>query len=125
MRRYAVMSVLCVLFFGIFVIPSPAKEKAGSSPIAGTWKCVAHGGPNGDIPFTLYLEQTSAGLAGSVSSPQGDADLTSVTFKDNQLKIAIDTDEDNYALRATLADGRLTGEWYRNGKKQGTWEGKR
>jgi len=122
MKRLAVMSVLCVMAFAIAL---QAKEKTNSSPLAGTWQCLAHGGQNGDVAFTLYLQQTSEGFTGTVSAPQGDADLTSVTFKDNQLKIAIDTGEDNYSLSATLADGKLTGEWSRNGQKQGTWEGRK
>jgi hypothetical protein len=125
MRRFAVISVFCALIFGIVPITSQAKEKAGSSPVAGTWTCVAHGGENGDIPFTLSIQQTAEGLTGTVSAPQGDANLTSVTFNDNQIKIAINTDEHSYALNATLADGKLAGEWYRDGQKQGTWEGKK
>jgi hypothetical protein len=55
----------------------------------------------------------------------GDTDLTTVTFKDNQLKIEIDTSNNTYSLTATLAAEKLTGEWSRNGQKQGTWEGKK
>lgn len=120
MRRIAVMSVLCLLALGITLT---AKEKTTTNPLVGTWNCTAVGGPNGDIPFTLYLDQSSQGLTGSVSAPQGDADLTSVNFKDNQLKIEIDTDEDNYTLTGTLAGGKLAGTWYLDGKKQGTWKG--
>ncbi|MEJ2010276.1 MAG: hypothetical protein P8Z30_19335 [Acidobacteriota bacterium] len=75
MRRFAVMSVLCILAFG------------------------------------------------SVSAPQGDADLTSVTFKDNQLKIDIDAGASSYTLTGTLAKGKLTGTWYLDGQKQGAWKG--
>ena len=120
MRRIAVMSVLCVLALGITLT---AKEKANSSPLVGTWKCTAQGGPNGDIPFTLYLEQSTQGLTGTVSAPQGDADLTSVTFKDNHLKIDIDAEENNYTLTGTFTDGKLAGTWYRDGEKQGAWKG--
>ncbi len=102
-----------------------AKPKANGNPVAGTWQCIAHGAPNGDFPFTLSLEQSGQALTGTVSAPQGDADLTTVTFKNNQLKIEIDTSQNNYSLTATLADGKLTGEWSRDGQKQGTWEGKK
>ena len=64
-------------------------------------------------------------MTGTVSAPQGDADLTSVTFKDNKLKINIDTSAHSYSLAATLAKGKLSGEWYRDGQKEGTWEGKK
>jgi len=122
MKRIAVVSVLCVLALAVTL---QAKEKIGGSPFAGTWQCIAHGAPNGDFPFTLNLQQSAQGLTGTVSAPQGDADLTTVTFKDNQLKIEIDTSNNTYSLTATLAAGKLTGEWSRDGQKQGTWEGKR
>lgn len=120
MRRLAIMSVLCILAFGLTL---HAKEKANNNPVAGTWKCIAHGGENGDVPFTLYLQQSGEALTGSVSAPQGSTDLTSVSFKNNHLKIDIDTDENDYTLTATLAHGKLTGTWFRDGQKQGTWEG--
>jgi hypothetical protein len=120
MRRFAVMSILCILALSVTL---QAKEKGSSSPMVGTWKCIAHGGPNGDVQFTLYLQESTSGLTGSVSAPQGDAELTSVTFKDNHLKIEINTDENNYALTAILAHGKLDGTWYLNGQKQGTWNG--
>ncbi|HKT10478.1 MAG TPA: hypothetical protein VJW77_01500 [Terriglobia bacterium] len=122
MRRFAVVSALCILALGVTLF---GQEKTGSSPIVGTWTCVAHGGENGDVPFTLSLEQSSDGYTGSVSAPQGDADLSSVTFADNQLKITIDADEHNYALNATLDSGKLAGEWLVDGQKKGAWEGKK
>jgi hypothetical protein len=122
MRRFAVIGVLSVLAFGITL---QAKEKPNNNLVVGAWKCMAHGGENGDVPFTLYLSQSGDVLTGSVSSSQGDAELSSVTFEDNQLKIDIDTDENKYTLTATLTDGGLTGSWYRDGQKQGTWEGKK
>lgn len=122
MRRLAVMSALCVLVFAAVL---QAKDKPNSSPLAGTWNCVAQGSANGDVSFTLYLEQSGQGYTGSVSAPQGDAPITSVTFKDNHLKIEIETSEDDYSLTATLADGKLSGLWYRDGQKRGPWHGKK
>jgi|SRR5579875_258436 len=122
MRRFAVASVLCMLTFAVAL---QSKDKAGNNPIVGTWNCIAHGGENGDVPFTLYLQESDGELTGTVSAPQGDADLSSVTFKDNKLKIDIDTGDSNYSLTATYAEGKLAGEWSRDGQKQGTWEGKK
>lgn len=123
MRRLAVMSVLCVL---ALCVALQAKDKASESPLVGTWNCTAQGGENGDVAFTLTFEEAESGLTGSVSAPQGDADLTSVTFKDNKLKIDINTGDDDYVLTAAYADGKLTeGEWSRDGEKKGTWEGKK
>lgn len=122
MRRLAIISAVCVL---VCVVPLQAKTKANASPLAGTWNCVAQGGKNGNLPFTLYIDQSGQGYTGSVSAPQGDAPITSITFKNNHLKIDINTSEDDYALTGTLAGGKLSGEWYRDGQKQGSWQGKR
>ena len=83
------------------------------------------GTPDGDIEFTLTFQESSEGLTGSVSAPQGDADFTSVSFKDNHLKIDINTGDSDYALTATYADGNLSGEWFRDNEKQGDWTGKK
>ncbi|TAM82486.1 MAG: hypothetical protein EPN47_07430 [Acidobacteria bacterium] len=123
MRRFAVIPALCVL---AFCVALKAQDKTNNTPLVGTWNCTAHGGENGDVAFTLTFAETENGLTGSVSAPQGDADITSVSFKDNQLKAEIKTDDNDYALTATYADGKLTaGEWFRDGEKQGSWEGKK
>lgn len=122
MRRLAFIPILCVLAVGVTLY---GQTKSNNSPIVGTWNCIAHGGENGDVPFTLYLEHSSKGYSGRVSSSMGDADLTTVTFKENHLKMTIDTGEDNYTLTATLTDGKLAGEWSRDGEEKGPWEGKK
>jgi len=122
MRRFAVVSALCILALGVTLY---GQDKTKTSPIEGTWNCVAHGGENGDVPFTLYLAHSSEGYTGTVSAPQGDTDLTTVTFKDNQLKITIDTGDHNYTLNATLDSGKLAGEWAADSQKKGSWEGKK
>jgi hypothetical protein len=122
MRRLAIIPILCVLALGVTLY---WQKKSSDSPLVGTWNCVGHGGENGDIPFTLYIQHSSEGYMGTVSAEQGDADLTTVTFKDNHLKITIDTGEDDYLLTGTLANGKLSGEWSMDGQKKGPWEGKK
>lgn len=122
MRRLAIVPIVFVMALGVALY---GQNKPKTSPLVGTWTCVGHGGQNGDIPFTLYIEHSSKGYTGSVSGEQGDADLTTVTFKGNHLKITIDTGDDNYLLTGTLADGKLSGEWSRDGVKRGAWEGKK
>lgn len=122
MRRLAIMSVLCLF---VLTVALQAKDKPSPSILSGTWNCVAQGGQNGDIPFTLYLEQSGQDYSGSVSAPQGDAPITSITFQHNQLKIEIDTGDDDYILTGRLAGSKLSGEWYLDGQKQGPWHGKK
>ena len=122
MRRFAAISALCFLAISLNLY---AKDKANNSPLVGTWNCVAHGTRQGDLPFTLYLEQAGEDFTGSVSAPQGDTNLSSVSFKDNHLKITIDTDEHRYVLTAALDGGKLAGEWSLDGEQQGKWDGKK
>ena len=94
-------------------------------PMTGTWECTAHGSPQGDIPFTLYLEQDKEVVTGSVSSPLGSTELTSASFKSKTLEIRIDTPQGNYVIMGKLKKGALTGTWSRDDAEKGTWEGKK
>jgi hypothetical protein len=118
-------NLIFILIFvaGLFTVSlAVAKEK--ESPMTGTWDCVSKGGPNGDMTFTLYLEQNEENVDGSVSSPIGSARITSGTFKANALEIHIDTDDGNYVLTAKFDKGALSGTWTHDPDK-GTWEGKK
>lgn len=99
-----------------------AEEKEG--PMTGTWTCQAHGGAQGDTPFTLILQQTGDKVEGSVDSPMGGTQISSGTFKDNTLEIHIDAGDSNYVLTAKFDKGTLSGTWG-NGDDKGTWEGKK
>jgi len=61
----AVGLCLVVLSVTSFLIAKEIKAKPG--PATGTWECQSHGGPNGDMTFTLYLEQNGDTVTGSVS----------------------------------------------------------
>jgi hypothetical protein len=121
-RRLMVMTVLLGLAVLVAASFTMAEDKGG--PVSGTWTCQAHGGAQGDTPFTLILEQTGEKVEGSVDSPMGGTQITSATFKDNTLEIHIDAGDANYTLTAKLDKGALTGTWA-NGDDKGTWEGKK
>ena len=102
MRRYVVLSAVAVaaaLVLGTF---AAAQEQKSSGPVAGTWQCTAHGGTNGDIPFTLYLEQQGETVTGSVSSSMGDAEISSATFSKGALEIHINGGDTTYTLTGKL-----------------------
>jgi hypothetical protein len=84
----------------------------------------AHGGAQGDIPFTLYLEQTKDSLTGSVSSPMGGTDISAGTIKKNDIEIHFDTPQGNYQLTGRLKKGEFSGKWSSD-TESGTWEGKK
>lgn len=98
------------------------KDKEG--PLTGTWTCQSKGGSEGDMPFTLNLQQTEEKVDGSVSSPLGGTQISSGTFKGDTLEIHIDSSEGDYILIAKFDKGALSGTWTHNDDK-GTWEGKK
>src|SRR5579863_2797123 len=132
MKRARIAIPLCftILAFAALAVskgttPQDSKSKA-TGPVSGTWQCTAHGGPNGDTNFTLYLSQDKEEVTGSVSSPLGDADISSATFKDGKLEIHINGGDTTYTLSAKLDSGQLSGgQWSSDGGEKGTWEGKR
>ena len=122
MKRTLMLLGLTGLSMSLFAGRAIAKDR--ESPLTGTWDCQSKGGPDGDMPFTLYLQQEGENVNGSVSSPLGDAPLSAGTFKQGTLEIEIDTPEGNYYLKATLDNRTLSGTWSYNNEK-GTWEGKK
>ena len=113
---------LAIVFAAAFVRGEGKKPKPG--PLTGTWECTAHGGAQGDMPFTLYLEQTKDSLTGSVSSPMGGTQISAGTVKKNDIEIHFDTPQGNYQMTGRLKKGELSGKW--SGESDnGTWEGRK
>jgi hypothetical protein len=112
-----------VLCLASFVLAKEKKPKPG--PTTGTWECTAHGSSQGDLPFTLYLEQAKEDVTGSVSSPMGGTQISSGSYKKKILEIHIDAPQTTYRLTGKLKKGQLTGEWSSGDTEKGTWEGKK
>jgi len=133
MKYLRMMSVVCLVVVSSAVLTlaqasntsSDSSSKSKGGPVAGTWECTAHGGENGDIPFTLYIDQDHETVTGSVSSTMGDADISEATFKDGKLEIHINGGDANYVLTAELHDGQLSGDWSNGDTEKGKWEGKK
>ena len=113
---------LTIVFVAAFAQGEGKKPKPG--PLTGTWECTAHGGAQGDIAFTLYLEQTKDSVTGSVSSPMGGTDISAGTIKKNDIEIHFDTPQGNYQLTGRLKKGELSGKWSSD-TESGIWEGKK
>jgi hypothetical protein len=125
MKRSRLVIVVSLAIFSLTVLAAAKDKKPKSGPLAGTWTCTAHGGPNGDMPFTLYLDQRKETVSGSVSSPIGDTDISSGTFKNKAVEIHIDSPQGNYLLHGKLKHGQLAGDWSVDSGSKGTWEGKK
>lgn len=126
------MKKLSIFALGFFVFATAAiafaagqDKAADAGPITGSWKCVSHGGPNGDTNFTLDLQQDGEKVTGSVDSDQGGMDITSGSFKDDTLEIRLETPQGNYVIKGKLQDGQLAGDVTLDDKAQGNWEGKK
>lgn len=121
-RTLVILGACLMLVFSATVVAKEKKAKTG--PLTGTWECTSHGSSQGDMPFTLYLEQNKEDVTGSVSSPMGGTELSSGSLKKGALEIEIDTPQGNYKLAGKLKKGRLNGTWSTEDQK-GTWEGKK
>jgi len=122
----AVISTLCLaLMIPVFGAASDNAPKSKPGPLTGTWECMSHGGSEGDMAFTLYLDQAKEVVTGSVSSPMGGADITTGSFKEKLLELQIDSDRGRYVVMGKLQKGQLSGTWSRDNTEKGTWEGKR
>ena len=116
--------LLALVGMSLFLIGGRAMATDQDAPLTGTWDCQSKGSSNGDLAFTLYLQQDGENVDGSVSSPIGDAPISAGTYKRGVLEIEVDTPEGNYVLTAKLDGRALSGSWtYSNGK--GTWDGKK
>jgi hypothetical protein len=121
-RLVSVVACLAVLCLANLAVGKEKKPKAG--PLTGTWECTSHGSSQGDMPFTLYLEQNKDVVTGSASAPIGSTQISSASFTKKKLEIEIDTPDTTYRLTGKLVKGQLTGEWS-NDTEKGTWEGKK
>jgi len=124
MKRNLAMLAIGLIWCSVLAWGADRKAKPG--PLTGTWECMAYGSSQGDLPFTLYLEQQKDVVSGSVSSPLGSTEITSGSYRKKRLDLRIDTPQGNYVLTAKLKKGQLTGTWTLDSPpEQGTWEGKK
>ena len=122
--RQMVLIGLCLAVVAAAATLYGGQKKPKPGPLTGTWECTSHGSSQGDMPFTLYLEQTKDTLTGSVSSPIGGTQISAGTIKKNDVEIHIDTPQGNYQLTGRLKKGELSGKWSSD-TESGAWEGKK
>jgi hypothetical protein len=129
MKRTLARTEIAALVLLITSVAVAKEKKLKPGPLTGTWQCTSHGGPRGDMNFTLDLQQTRETVAGSVTSPLGSTELSG-SYKKKTVEILIDAAQANYVLNAKLNKDQLNGEWsYKNAENgntaHGTWEGRR
>jgi hypothetical protein len=125
MKRIVRVLAVCLALTGLAIRAYGNAADSQSHALTGTWQCTSHGGTQGNMQFTLDLEQNGTTVTGSVSSPLGDADISSATFKNNTLRIEIDGGDTKYVLSAKYSGGELAGSWSSSSGEKGTWAGKK
>lgn len=125
MKRLMISFVAGVLVAGLLAPSFAAEKKAKPGPLTGTWDCMSTGGSQGDMPFTLYLDQQGEIITGSVSSPLGGTDITAGSYKNKTVEIRLETPQGTYLITGKLHKGVLKGEWSHDAGEKGTWEGKK
>ena len=119
MGRKLIYAGLCT---AAFLFAGVAMARGHKGTLSGTWDCVAHGGAQGDMAFTLYLQQNKEIVDGSISSPLGGTQFSSGTFRRNMLEVHIDMPQGGFTYMAKLEKGKLSGNWS-NDTEKGLWEG--
>ena len=131
-RTWTVIGVcLLVVATANLVFANGKEPKPG--PLTGTWECVAHSSVQGDVPFTLTLQQDKETVTGTIATADGELQITSGSFKNSVLEIRCETDQAKYVVTGKLEARQLKGHWSKKaipgagdegGDQEGEWEGK-
>jgi hypothetical protein len=123
-RTWTVIGVcLLVAALANLVFANGKEPKPG--PLTGTWECVAHSSVQGDVPFTLKLEQTKEAVTGTLTNSSGEYPLSSASYKKGVLEFHLDAPDGRYVATGKLLHGQLSGHWSKGEEVEGGWEGKK
>lgn len=64
MKPTIVSLALCLTLLSVVASAQEKEKRAKPGKLTGTWECLAHGGPQGDLPFTLHLEHSGESVTG-------------------------------------------------------------
>lgn len=123
MRQKFTAIGVCLAFCLAAIVATAQARSQTSEPLTGTWQCESHGGSQGDLSFTLDLQQKGENVTGSISTDQGLLDITSGSFKNGTLKFLVQTENNEYHVTGKYKNGKLAGKWTANGQDKGIWSG--
>jgi hypothetical protein len=125
MKRTWILIGVCLLFAATANLAFAKGKKPKPGPLTGTWSCVAHSSVQGDVPFTLKLEQTKEAVTGALINPSGEYPLSSASYKKRVLEIHLDAPDGSYASTGKLLHGQLSGHWSKAQEAEGGCECKK
>jgi hypothetical protein len=114
------LPILCLAAFSLAI-----DEEAKSGKLTGSWEGTATSAQQGEFPITMELEQNGEAVSGSISAPEGTAEISSGTFKKNKLELSIQAPEATYTVSGNLHNDVLSGEWSSDTGEKGTWQVKK
>ena len=103
------------VLLGSKLLASKLTPIGSDDPISGKWKCNVQSDqlPDGEMSFDMELKMDKENfLTGSISSPQGDFEITDGSYKPNTNKVYFygENDDDVFVdFEGTLEDGQIVG----------------
>jgi len=126
MKRIRGLAGTSLLLLALACCIFGAEKKSKGDSIVGTWDCVAHLNGEDDIPFSMKLEQSGETVTGSITTHDGELEISSGSFKNDSLELHIETSEAKYLVTGKLEGGQFKGHWSKEPDgMQGDWEGKK
>jgi hypothetical protein len=125
MKRTWILIGVCLLAAATAYLTFAKGKEPRPGPLTGTWECVAHSSVQGDVPFTLKLEQTKEEVTGKFINSSGEYPLSSASYKKGVLEIHVDAPDGSYVVTGKLLHGQLSGHWSKGQEVEGGWEGKK
>ena len=77
MRKLRLIAIIAAILLNTASLASSPQRKPKPGPLTGTWECILTGGTEGDLAFTLYLEQEKEIVTGTTASPKSAGEPTS------------------------------------------------
>jgi hypothetical protein len=115
---------VCLLMVAMACQVFGEEKKSKENALTGTWDCVAHLSGESDIPFTMKLEQKEETVTGSLSTPDGELEIKSGTYKNHTLELHLETSEAKYLVTGKLDGDQFKGQWSKDPDGiGGDWEG--
>lgn len=93
-----------------------AQDKADSKPasadsLTGAYKGKGNSDATGEFPLSVDVKIANGKVTGTISSPQGDAQITDGTYADGHITLKFDAAGNEGTVTAEYKDGKITGTW--------------
>lgn len=109
---------LLIAFFALVFACSAAE-------VAGKWNLIVPMRDGGELKAVLMIKQAGSGYTGTISTEQGDAELTEIKVTDSDFTCKIPVDAVTYEISATVTGDSMKGKYKVNDRDGGPFTGTR